>query len=114
MAGMYGIKADSFRDVRARLRDWLDRGRQVGMPRNSDQPFLSEHLYPRIVGDCLIHDGFSFFPEEKAKEFSTPRIGGEHVGAYVYADGGTDRANEQEVIDAERERSFTRPASESN
>ena len=56
-------------------------------PRDYDQDFLKNIIYPIIKDDCLIHASFKFFSDEITKPFPIP-YDSEYrfLGEYVYSD----------------------------
>ena len=45
-----------------------------------DQNFLREKVYPRVVGNCFIHDNYCHFGENDCKHFPSERINKHFVG----------------------------------
>jgi hypothetical protein len=55
--------------------------------RYTDQDFLRNYIYPKIITNCLVHTSFQIYINENSKRFPIPYCNKYyHVGGYVYHD----------------------------
>jgi hypothetical protein len=81
MGGMWGVLAPKARMEIAQVIS-LGRTSAVG----EDQDLLSEHVYPKLFMDSMIHDTF-FRRELHSIQFPEPRKNGEFIGERISEDG---------------------------
>jgi hypothetical protein len=74
LGGMWGVKRGVLSDMRNLMSNWDQQNRW-----QTDQDFLNEVIYPRIVNDSMVHAQF-FAMEEHAIPFPGFRDGLEFVG----------------------------------
>lgn len=93
-AGMWGAKADSLRDIKEIMDDFLNPLPELGVDRNQrgvDQEFLGERIYyPLVMESCLYHSEYyhcKIKGDSIQKKFPTPdRFPRNHIGAALTAD----------------------------
>jgi len=74
MGGMWGAKKGILPDMSLLIANWNKENRW-----QTDQDFLKEMVYPRVVNDAMVHASFHQF-EDHAIPFPMPRSGVEFVG----------------------------------
>jgi len=86
LGGLFGMKKHSNISNMSNMSNLINNLIQNG-PRDYDQDFLKNIIYPIIKDDCLIHASFNFFSDEITKPFPIP-YDSEYrfVGEYVYSD----------------------------
>lgn len=88
LAGMWGCRCAILRDMLSLIeKEKLENWRQV------DQDFLLRCVYPRVRDDCFVHDEFNMFPGEEVYRIKHTRVDCEHIGEYIYANGGRSEAH---------------------
>jgi len=85
IGGMWGAKYGAISDMKMLIKRFLlNYPEQYG----TDETFLQEHIYPRIIDKAMIYDSFNLHPDEKdVRKFKTPRVNDEFVQMVLNADG---------------------------
>lgn len=86
LAGMWGCKAEAFRDMASLVDKW-DELDYYGC----DQKFLGTVIYPRALKSALIHTDFIRFPNEQVQPFPNPAVLGKFVGMSLTSTSRTIR-----------------------
>ena len=85
LGGMFGVKKNNI------IKSWkslIDTKITQNGPRDYDQTFLKNIIYPKIISRSLIHTSFYRYRGEYTKSFPIPYCKNYyHVGGYVYQDG---------------------------
>ena len=74
LGGMWGMRSGALPEFLGLLNNWKHEDRW-----QTDQEFLNQEIYPRIVNDAMVHASF-FKLERHAKDFPTERKDYEFIG----------------------------------
>lgn len=74
LGGMWGVRGDKLKEMKNMIGEYTK-----GNFWQVDQNFLKEKIYPIIKEDCIVHDEF-FNYEENKKTFPMKRVGQQFVG----------------------------------
>lgn len=96
LGGMFGTRKIP------EIPSWKEKMELIHMsgPRNYDQDFLRDYIYPHVANDSVIHASFHKY-ELHSKNFPiTYDLTYKFVGEYVYADGTRSLSHTKELMDA--------------
>lgn len=88
LAGMWGGKGQELRNIKELILSYYETNREIS--RNSDQEFLANIIYPKILNNCLFHNEFytpKILGHSKMIKFSTPnRYPSNYIGVALNKD----------------------------
>lgn len=95
MAGMWGCRGGSIRDIEALIASW-----GLWSRKGHDQVFLREMIYPRFEGDLLVHSELFSYGDEFCLPFPLVREPGQYVGSVI--DPDRDWLRPEQILENQR------------